>query len=134
MPDQPRDLAGRYIYEYSAEGPPLGDDRDAVALVNASWNARATFLAIPVERLAADFFHLRSGLVGAFLQKLVIYPMPVAIVGDLSAHIAASKALRDFVYECNRGRDCWFVANIEDVAARLEARGPMESQFLRRDS
>jgi hypothetical protein len=41
------------------------------------------------------------------------------IVGDISAHLAESSALRDFVYEANRGRNVWFLANREELEQRL---------------
>jgi uncharacterized protein DUF4180 len=45
----------------------------------------------------------------------------VVVVGDIAAHVQASTALRDFVYESNRGRQLWFVADEEELDARLSA-------------
>ena len=74
---------------------------------------------IPVERLSADFFRLRSGFAGGFIQKLVNYRRRLAVVGDVSAWIAESKAFKDFVYEANKGRDVWFVADLNELEAKL---------------
>jgi hypothetical protein len=52
----------------------------------------------------------------------VSYGHRVAIVGDVSAYSASSAAFRDFVRETNRGRQIWFVASLEELAARLAAR------------
>ena len=56
----------------------------------------------------------RQKLAGDLLQKFVNYEKKVAIVGDISAHVEASDALRDFVWESNRGHHVWFV---DDEAA-----------------
>ena len=41
------------------------------------------------------------------------------IIGDISVHVAASNALADFIYESDRGRHLWFVADLEALATRL---------------
>jgi hypothetical protein len=46
--------------------------------------------------------------------------MFVAVLGDLSAWLAQSAALRDFVRECNRGTQIWLVASREDLGRRLD--------------
>jgi Domain of unknown function (DUF4180) len=42
-------------------------------------------------------------LAGEFAQKFVNYRLRLAIVGDISQHLAGSEALCDFVAETNRG-------------------------------
>jgi hypothetical protein len=49
----------------------------------------------------------------------VTYGVRLAIVGDISAYVNESTALRDFVYEANRGRDLWFAATREEIDGRL---------------
>ena len=53
------------------------------------------------------------------LQKFSNLGTRLAIVGDLSAQIAESTALRDFVQETNRGEHIWFVADMESLQRRL---------------
>lgn len=48
---------------------------------------------LPVRRLPADFFRLETRIAGNMLQKLTNYRMKCAIVGDISAPLAASGAL-----------------------------------------
>ncbi|MET0865551.1 MAG: DUF4180 domain-containing protein, partial [Nakamurella sp.] len=62
---------------------------------------------------------LSSGLAGAVLQKLVNYRMQVAIMGDISAHLTGSAALRAFVVESNRGSQVWFVDDLDQLTGRL---------------
>jgi hypothetical protein len=55
------------------------------------------------------------------LQKAANYRLKFAVLGDVSAHVCASDALRDFVVECNRGRSIFFVADLPALAERLAA-------------
>lgn len=75
------------------------------------------------ERLSDDFFVLRTGLAGAITQKFVNYHQRLAVVGDLSAKLAESNALRSWVEESNRGRHLWFVATLQELNDRLQAHG-----------
>jgi hypothetical protein len=45
--------------------------------------------------------------------------MRLAVVGDVSRHVAASTALRDLVFESNRGNQVWFVADLDELDTRL---------------
>jgi uncharacterized protein DUF4180 len=74
---------------------------------------------LPVSRLHPDFFTLRTGVAGAIVQKFVQYRMPVAFLGDITEYLAASSSLRAFVYEANRGKDFWFVADESELDGRL---------------
>ena len=102
-----------------SDGPKLGSEQDALDLMSAGYEQDARLIVVPVERMAPDFFTLRNGMLGAFLQKLTNYRCRVAFVGDLSAKTAQSKALNDFVYESNKGQDVIFVATREELEARL---------------
>jgi len=113
------ELQGSRILEYPVEGSPLGSASSSLEMIGAARSQRAELVAIPVERLGGEFFHLHNGIAGEVLQKFVTYQMRVAIVGDISVHSHASKALRDFVVECNRGSDLWFVRNFEELTERL---------------
>jgi hypothetical protein len=81
-----------------------------------------------MDRLDPGFFQLRSGLAGEMLQKFVIYRMRLAIAGDFVELALQSSALRDLIYEANRGKDEWFVSGLEELqerlAAELEGRRP----------
>jgi len=101
-----------------AEGRKLRTDRDAVDLIGEALQAGARTVVIPVERLDEEFFRLRTRVAGEFVQKFVIYHVRLAIVGDISACVNESTALRDFVYEANRGRDLWFAATRDEIDQR----------------
>ena len=68
---------------------------------------------ISKDNLIEDFFDLRTKIAG---EKIINYKMKLAIIGDFSKY--KSKSLRDFIYECNSGRDIFFVEN-ESEALKL---------------
>ena len=104
-----------------AESGKLRTERDATDLIGETLGRGDRMVVIPVERLDEEFFRLRTGIAGAFLQKFVTYRVRVVIVGDISAHIEKSDALRDFVHESNRGDHVWFLADRNELEARITA-------------
>ena len=124
MPDRVYSLPGVRIYEWAAEGPQPQTDRDVVELIGLAGRADAQLIVIPAERLGDSFFRLESRLAGEILQKFMNYRLRVAILGDISRHVAESSALRDFVYECNRGRHIWFFTDAEELESRLRLTAP----------
>ncbi|MBB5868981.1 hypothetical protein F4553_002360 [Allocatelliglobosispora scoriae] len=105
----------------AVDGPELRDERDAVDVIGTAFQHEAELVVIPVERLAEDFFTLSTGVAGGIAQKFVNYHLRLAIVGDISAFTTVSTALRDFVYETNRGRQLWFCPTEDDLDERLAA-------------
>ena len=101
------------------DGPRLQTDRDAVELIAIAIEQRADLIVIPVERLLDRFFDLETRIAGEILQKFVTYQMPLVIVGDIARHTTASAALRAFVAESNRGEQIWFVADRDELDARV---------------
>ncbi len=119
MPAKSYELHGTPVYECAAEGNRLRNDRDAVDVMSEAWGHNAALLVIPVERLDDDFFRLSTGVAGAIIQKFVNYR--VAIVGDISRHLAESSSLRAFVYEANRGSYLWFAPTVEELDQRMQS-------------
>ena len=115
-------IDGVAVLRCAADGPLLDGEQAALDLVGEALG-RAELLVVPVARVAPAFFALASGVGGAVVQKFVNYRLRLAIVGDVDEYVAGSTALRDFVRECNRGTQTWFVADETELAARLRARG-----------
>lgn len=107
-----------------AAGPAIRGEADCDDLIGAALGGRAELVVLPAGRLTDDFFTLRTGVAGGILQKFVNYRLVLAITGDISAKVAASDALRDFVYEANRGRHTWFVATMDDLDPLLARISP----------
>jgi hypothetical protein len=96
-------------------------------MIGAAHSQGAQLVAIPIARLGEEFFHLRNGIAGEVLQKFVTYHLRIAILGDISPLGASSKALHDFVVECNRGSTIWFVRDLEELKDRLQQKTQRES-------
>lgn len=100
-----------------ADGPLLATPADFSQLIGAAWGRDVDAVVIPVARLHADFFTLSTGLAGEALQKLTLHGLMLVVLGDVSAHLEKSEALRDFVREANRGRHARFVTTDAELAA-----------------
>lgn len=70
------------------------------------------------KAICEEFFRLSSGIAGEVLQKFINYHTKLAIIGDFSKY--TSKPLHDFIYECNKGNDIFFVGNLNQAIERLE--------------
>ena len=114
-----RQINGKTVAELDAAGPVVNSEQGALDLMGEAYDADFDWLAIPKARLAPEFFHLRTGLAGAALQKFTNYQINVVILGDISNEIAASNALRDFVYECNKRGNVRFAAGYNELAALI---------------
>jgi len=68
-------------------------------------------LVINKESLSEDFFDLKTRFAGDVLQKFSNYNMKLAIVGDFSVY--KSKALHEFIYECNKGTMIFWVESLD---------------------
>jgi hypothetical protein len=104
---------------FTYDGGLVGDDRDAVDVLALAAAHQAELIVLPVSLLHQDFFVLRTGVAGGIVQKFVQYRRRVAVLGDISAHLAASSSLRAFVHEINQGRDIWFVTDESELDSRL---------------
>ncbi|MGN6326403.1 DUF4180 domain-containing protein [Pseudolysinimonas sp.] len=104
------------ILSLDAVGPRLRSGQDAMDLIATTFGAGgADTVVVPVERLDPDFFRLSTGVAGEIAQKFVNYRRRLVVLGDITAHVAASDAFRDWVREANRGRDIRFVASLDEL-------------------
>lgn len=101
-----------------SEKPVITDAQSALDLMAAiRYENGYDRLAIPKSAVTEDFFTLSNGIAGEILQKFVNYRIKLAIIGDYSGY--TSKALRDFIYECNNGSHIFFAASEEEAVAKL---------------
>ena len=90
----------------------IWDTQSALDLMmTVQYETGCSRLALSKQQIAEAFFDLRTGLAGEILQKFVNYRMKLAIYGDFSVY--TSKALRDFIYESNQGREICFAGDRE---------------------
>jgi hypothetical protein len=102
----------------------LRTDRDASDIIGQAISQRAEWVLIPVECFDDDFFRLKTRIAGEIIQKFVNYRRRLAFIGDISRFVEESDALRDFVYESNRGDQVWFLADAKEFDNRLVSFGP----------
>lgn len=122
MPDVLEDRAGVPVLVCDPAGPPVATTEAALDLIGAAF-AGAEVVAVPAARLDPSFFSLGSRFAGEIMQKFVNYRLRLVVVGDISAHLAASSALRALVAESNRHDHIWFVPDLAALDARLGAAG-----------
>jgi hypothetical protein len=127
MPQQVLDVAGQRCLLADESGPVVRDADGGRILIEEALSERARIIAVPAARLDTSFFQLRSGLAGEVLQKAANYRLKFAVIGDISAHVAASDALRDFVVECNRGDSIFFIPDLQALRESLVALGARDA-------
>ncbi|MBQ7887602.1 MAG: DUF4180 domain-containing protein [Clostridia bacterium] len=109
---------GVVIAHLSETAPVITDVQTALdAAMTARYDVQTDLLAIDKRAICEDFFILSRGLAGEILQKYTNYHIHVAIYGDYSRY--ASKPLRDFIYESNKGNHVFFVPTLEEALDRL---------------
>ncbi|MFI9816513.1 DUF4180 domain-containing protein [Saccharothrix variisporea] len=123
MADVVREREGVPVLECDPDGPPIATVDDAVELVGSVFLG-ARVAAVPVRRLDERFFALGTRFAGEVMQKFVNYRLRLAVVGDISAHLASSAALRALVAESNRSDHVWFVPDFAALDDRLRATAP----------
>jgi hypothetical protein len=79
----------------------LASERDALELVAACGEYQASRLMLHAVNLPDDFYHLRTGLAGAVLQKFANYLLKVAAV--LTPELVNQGRFKEMVLEANRG-------------------------------
>ncbi len=82
------------------DGGRIESERDALDLVAACGENQANRLLLHAENLSEDFFHLKTGLAGAVLQKFVNYYVKVAAV--LTPELVNQGRFQEMVLEANR--------------------------------
>jgi len=118
MADQLIERGGVPVLHCDPDGPPIATAQDALDVIGAAY-AGAEVVVLPVGRLDPSFFELRTGVAGEIMQKFVNYRVRLAIQGDISAYARSSAAFRDLVTESNRGRQIWFIRELDELDAHL---------------
>ncbi len=90
-------------------------------MASAAYTTQSDSLGIVFHKqsIPESFFDLKTRLAGEILQKFSNYRVKLAIVGDFGGY--SSKALADFIRECNRGNQVFFVSDIDTAIAKMES-------------
>lgn len=89
---------------------------DLIATVN--YEADSNHIILNKSSIVEDFFDLKTRLAGEILQKFINYQVKIAIIGDFS--IYNSKSLADFIYECNKGKDIFFLSDEKQAIEKFK--------------
>jgi hypothetical protein len=122
MADQLIERGGVPVLRCDPDGPPIAGAQDALDVIGAAY-AGAEVVVLPVSRLDPRFFELSTGVAGEIMQKFVNYRVRLAIEGDISTYARSSAAFRDLVTESNRGRQIWFIRDLDELDAHLSGPG-----------
>ena len=104
------------------EGAPV-TPRVARDVIGDAFSVDARTVVIPVGRLDAAFFDLRTGVAGDIVQAFVNYQLRLVVLGTLPPAATTSSSFGAFVAETNRGTQIWFVETTEELDERLAERG-----------
>ncbi|MDM5193813.1 DUF4180 domain-containing protein [Bacillus hominis] len=98
----------------------ISDVQSALDLMaTVQYEADSKRIAINKSLISESFFDLKTRLAGDILQKFINYSVKIAIIGDFSMH--NSKSLKDFIYECNKGKDIFFLATEQQAIEKLSS-------------
>jgi len=86
-------------------------------MATVSYETGSNRMILDKSSICDDFFNLRTQIAGEILQKFINYKTKIAIVGDFSVY--SSKSLKDFIYECNGGKDIFFLSNEKEAVEKL---------------
>ncbi|MFG1913934.1 DUF4180 domain-containing protein [Micromonospora sp. NPDC048898] len=120
MPDEIQERAGVQVLVCDPTGPTVATEQDALDLIGAAFLG-ARVVAVPANRLDERFFSLGTRFAGDVMQKFVNYQVRLVVVGDISAQLEGSSALRALVHESNRADHIWFVPDLDTLDDRLRA-------------
>lgn len=96
----------------------ISDPQSALDLMmTLQYEKGCSRIILDKKAICEEFFRLSSGIAGEILQKFINYHTKLAIIGDFSKY--TSKPLRDFIYECNKGNDIFFVSNLDQAVEKL---------------
>ncbi len=105
------EIGGRPACRLAEPGRVIATAQEALALITESGCER---VILARENLHPDFFDLRTGLAGEVLQKLVIYGVQLAVVGDFAD--LASRSVRAMMHESNRTGRVVFARTEAEIA------------------
>ncbi|MBE5106683.1 DUF4180 domain-containing protein [Bacillus thuringiensis] len=96
----------------------ISDVQTALDLMaTVQYEVDAKHIIIDKSLMSENFFDLKTRLAGDILQKFINYKVKIAIIGDFSMY--TSKSLKDFIYECNKGKDIFYLATEQQAIEKL---------------
>lgn len=88
---------------------------DLVATVD--YETGCSRMIIDKSSICEEFFDLSTKMAGEVLQKFINYRKKIAIIGDFTKY--PSRSLKVFIYECNKGKDIFFLPDEAQAIEKL---------------
>lgn len=96
----------------------ISDSQSALDLMaTIRYNQGCDKVIVKKANVEERFFDLKTGLAGEVMQKFTNYHFRFAIVGDFDGY--TSKALRDLIYESNKGKHILFLKTEQEALDAL---------------
>lgn len=108
---------GQTVAEVIGDGILIETPADGLQILMDAGYAGQGKVILHQRNITPEFFDLKTRLAGEILQKASNYQVQVAIVGDFEN--VESQALRAFIVESNRGRQNFFVKDLEAALTAL---------------
>ena len=106
-----------HIAEISSSELTIKNVEDGLDMMGNMYYNGYDRIIIHEKNIIPTFFDLKNGMAGEILQKFSTYRVRLAIVGDFDKY--PGQALRDFIYESNKGRHVNFVSTIQQAIDNL---------------
>jgi len=107
------------IAEIKAEGLVIQSAEEGLDLLGNTYYQGFERMIVHAENITPEFFDLKNGLAGEILQKFSNYRMRLVIVGDFSVY--TGKAITDFIFESNKGKQVNFLSSVAEAVEKLAA-------------
>ena len=96
----------------------IGDVQSALDFfATVEYETGCSRMIVDKSSICEEFFDLSTKIAGEVLQKFINYRKRIAIIGDFSTY--TSRSLKDFIYECNKGKDIFFVPSEQEAIKKL---------------
>jgi len=102
------------IAEVTCDKIIINSTQDGVDLLGDLYYQGFDKIIVCQENITPDFFALENGMAGEILQKFSNFRVKFAIIGDFSKYITERKSIRDFIYECNKGKQVNFINTLNE--------------------
>ena len=109
------------IAEVISQEQVLASEQEALDLMAEAAYYQARALILQADHLNPRFYDLSTQLAGDILGKFSLYHMQVAIIGDFEGY--GSQSLQAFIAESNRGRQVFFVPDLQTALDRISGQG-----------
>ena len=97
----------------------IGDEQSALDVIGDAFGEEAELVAVPVARLDPGFTRLASGVAGAVVQKFVNYRRAPRRGRGPWTTTASRRARGRLGARGERGRELWFVDDLDELDRRL---------------